>query len=143
MSEEIVKICKVHGELTKENTYKNYERSKKIFFRCKKCHYLRCRSYVLKNKEKTNLSNRKWKKNNREKLKLQLHEWRKKNPEKYKKQWQRNSNKKVLELRNKYVLQTIIQHTSLNKSDIPKSLIELKKAHLLLKRELKKIKENK
>jgi hypothetical protein len=77
---EIVKICKVHGELTIEQTRKDG-----IKFRCKECRMESNRKSYYKNPEKRVATSQRWKQQNRGDYNEWMREDRKKFPEKYKK----------------------------------------------------------
>jgi recombination endonuclease VII len=77
---EIVKICKVHGELTIEQT-----RKEGIKFRCKECRMESNRKSYYKNPEKRVATSQRWKEQNRGDYNEWMREDRKKFPEKYRK----------------------------------------------------------
>lgn len=77
---KIVKICKVHGELTIEQTRKDG-----IKFRCKECRMESNRKSYYKNPEKRVATSQRWKEQNRGDYNEWCREDRKKFPEKYKK----------------------------------------------------------
>lgn len=78
MSELIMKICKVHGELDELNVYLGHSRGHK-YIRCKKCK----RDYEKRTKEKI-----------KEKSRIYHAKYRKENLEKLKKYYEKNSEKR-------------------------------------------------
>lgn len=78
---EIVKICKIHGPLTLEQTRKDGTK-----FRCKACRIKTNKETYYKHREKRVATSQAWKEKNREKYRLWAREDRKKNPEKYREQ---------------------------------------------------------
>lgn len=63
--------------------------------------------------------------------------WRAANAEKIKEYARRRGNRAVAELRSEYIKQLIIGTTGLRASDIPAPLVEAKRAHMRIQRELK------
>lgn len=83
---EIIKHCKIHGDLKLEQTY-NYGKG----ILCKPCQKLRYEKWVSKNKDTCNERSLKWAKNNPEKV-----------SESKKKSWFKNHEKNILVSREKY-----------------------------------------
>jgi len=134
---QIVKTCKVHGEL--DVTQVNMV--------CKACVCLRAKEWDKKNPERVKETDRKWYQNNIEKVRAKgrshLKKLREKNPDKLKtrlkrtREWHRNS---VNNLNDYYVKQKIIRRGKNGKlrcSDIPASLVDFKREVLKLKRAIK------
>lgn len=76
---EIVKICKIHGELTIEQTRKDGH-----LYRCKACRIISNKKSYYENQDKRIKTSVKWKLENREKYNEWVRNDRKKDPEKYK-----------------------------------------------------------
>lgn len=155
---EVIKICKKHGELKKEDIkiwlYKN-----KIYKRCKMCIRDKNQRYQEKNK-----NDREWLKSKSEKNKIY---WKKnkeniikkrKNPEriaKYeaRKEFYNNNNRDKYREKQKiyrdklhpsYVKRIFCERSILSHNEIPDGLIKIKREILFLKRKIKEIKsENK
>lgn len=170
MTDEIVKICKVHGGLTKDKIYKN-KNGDKFSLKCKYCVKETGHQYQKNNREKCNKRKKEWNYKNRERLlkriklyrqkniiKLRLQEKKRleKNPERVKNNQKKYMSKpesqekrrvadriRIKNLANGYVKKNLIARTNLLAKDIPQELVELKKSQLLLKRELKKLKNPK
>jgi hypothetical protein len=108
------------------------------------------RQYREKNRAALNEKNKKWASENKELMQQYKKKWRDCNKEKAKeieKNWAMNNKekrsgylkKKIQELRDNYVAHRIIAGSTLQISDVPQALIELKRQHILLKREIKRI----
>lgn len=162
MSQEIVKVCKVHGELVKGQTFTqkdNRGKSGSVYISCKKCLNISRKKYKLRNYKKTLEDARNYKKRHKETLKEKSRIYRKLHPEislnwfkkKYKScaVFRKNyilkqnvrTKKKRDELSDSYILKIIRRNSKiLDTSDIPKDMIEAKRAHILALRALKRIK---
>ncbi len=75
---EIVKICKIHGELTIDQTRKDGNK-----FRCKECRMENNKKHYDANREKRIETSRNWAKNNRDRVNAWERADRAKDPEKY------------------------------------------------------------
>lgn len=75
---EIVKICKIHGELTVDKTRRDGYK-----FRCKQCRIASNKKSYYENQEKRIATSTKWKLENRERANAWERSDRSKNPEKY------------------------------------------------------------
>lgn len=138
---EIVKICKKHGEL-KENKILKHSKTGHLW--CRICHnesQIKYKTKMLnKNaelyKEKQKKYQKKYRDKNKEKLRSKCRErcrnWYEKNKEKV-----REKNKKYIQkLTDNYVKNEI--QRIVGKCSIPKEIIDIKRLHIKLKREIKK-----
>ena len=85
---EIIKICRKHGQLIKDQT-----RMEKNIIRCKQCRSETRKRIYYKDQENSIKKSVAWKKNNRDHYNAWVREDRKKNPEKYL-SYERKSRKK-------------------------------------------------
>ena len=127
--DEIVKICKVHGELRKEECYfvNQYKKSRYrySYYRCRKCNAIYSRRYQLKSDI--------WK--NYKKL------YYEKNIDRYRKMSRERNEKYVKQLKDGYIKKLILSYSDiLNNGDIPEEMIEIKRLQLQLKRKILEIK---
>lgn len=79
---EIVRVCKIHGELTEDDVRLDISGKYKSY-RCKKCRSATKKKCYLKNRKERVEYSVKWKKKNRDHVNARTREDRKKNPEKY------------------------------------------------------------
>src|SRR4029078_3144093 len=108
---DIIKICKKHGGLKKEDIWTN---GKSKYYSCKICKNEYQKKYRKINKPRPQAYNAEWSKKYRSK------------PERIQKR--RKYRKKVRDdLRDDYIKQKIVRNSNLKISDIPKELIELKR----------------
>jgi len=91
-----------------------------------------------RNREKILISHAKWRADNREKVRAGYTEWCKMNPERIKAQKDKARIRTVVNLCDRYVKQLISANTALSSSEIPDSLVRLKRAQIKLHREVKK-----
>lgn len=84
MKENIVKICKKHGELTLSQVKEEINPQGYFFYRCHLCKIEKDRRWKDRNRDQHISCSIRWKKNNREKVNIWSKEDRIKNPEKYK-----------------------------------------------------------
>jgi hypothetical protein len=155
---EIVKICKVHGELTEKDC--TLISPSKKYLRCKKCKYegtnawrkdnreklnAICRLYAKKNRKKISLKDKIYRKKNKEKYQEYQNKWRKKNPEKVNRAESKRAKKQSENLTDNYIKRRLYNSRfKLSATLIPKDLINLKRTLILIKRKTKEIKnENK
>lgn len=108
---EIVKICKIHGPLTLEQTRKDGTK-----FRCKTCRMETNRKTYYKHREKRVATSQAWKEKNREKYRLWAREDRAKYPEKYRFLERRRREKEG----SKLVLREILRMHSVSREDYEK-----------------------
>ncbi len=157
---DIIKICKIHGELFLSSVIKARINSQgKRTYRCKLCmreshakHYQNNRDKVLESHKKyisqdpikaqqqKNASKRKMYSLDPQKYLKKTKEYEKNNPEKRSARQKRFKDKAVLELKDSYVKQNIVKGTGLKHSHIPDVLVEIKRDLLKLKREIKNVK---
>jgi hypothetical protein len=115
---QIVKICKVHGELTIKKCYIRDFNA----FRCKECRKKQSRDQYFKNKQggsfvkKRTASRKKWRKNNPESAK-----------------------EDTLSLKDYYV-KNLLRTKGFLRNEINEDLIEFKRSIVQLKRKIKEIK---
>jgi len=116
--DEIVKICKIHGELTIDKVYiKRRSKYKYIGYDCKTCASERSKIYRKKNIEIIKMLH----KNNAKTLRFKL--CRKK-----------LKNKNRINLTDYYIKQLLVKHTDIKVKEIPKELIEIKRLQIKLQR---------
>lgn len=157
--DEPLKTCAKHGKLYKEDVIKagKSQWTSEQQWKCRQCmkemharHYelnklkvkLKHQQYRQKNPEKVKDSKRKSKLKKRDielvKSKERWERWEKKNPEKLKENNKQFIQQSRRELNDYHIKQSIVKRTGLKSSDIPASLIEAKRAVMLLKRSVKK-----
>lgn len=158
MDEEIVKVCKKHGELTAKQIY-----STKKGMVCKQCNRNNVKKYVAKHPEKVREARKRWNENNpnyiRDRLKLRESRRRYRKEGRYKEKedlWRKNNIEKLKNCKIKYrkeasekisdsYVRAILCRSNgkyvLNASYIPKELIEAKRAQIKIIRELRKLKK--
>jgi hypothetical protein len=160
---DILYKCQKHGELLAGQTIKaGIEKSGKQRWRCKECmkhlhhqNYLRNKEridrknavYKEKNPEKFTELNREWYRKsaplNRDKLRARYKKYRKENSEKASARQKRFKSRAVRELDDVYVKQTLCARSSLRHEDIPQELVDLKRAQMLFRRQIKLSIDNK
>lgn len=147
---EIVKVCKVHGELTIDSVLSQLLKSGNTYLRCKFCEYDCIKKWKKNNPEiakeisrKNNLRSKQYYKKYRIKNKAALSEKNKKNYIKTKesvlnrtKEYEENHRKNITDIHIKRLLRM---------NGIPKDfqcpeLIELKRAQVMLKRKIEELK---
>lgn len=154
--------CKVHGKLylEKNEVIKQGIRKGQQAYRCKQCmkeshvkHYQKHKGKIkiahqrykekdpLKYRQMKNESKRRLWHVHKEKYGKIRNDWDKKNPEKKRARNKKYKDKAIKFLTDRYVKHQLCRDTSLKASDLPKSLIELKRALLLIKRKVKEMKE--
>lgn len=134
---EIVKICKVHGGLTRSEVYikKDLKMRFKYRFLCKKC--------ALEGKKKYNKNYRDLKRNDESfhiKARKSRMEWQINNLDKSRLLSSKTQKKRVYNLVDSYVRTRLLARSILKYKDIPKELIELKRLAMMLKRAIKEYK---
>jgi hypothetical protein len=147
--------CKIHGLLKEEDVMKGgVERSGKQRLRCKLCFKKTRDTNYEKNKHRILLANKKWREENPEKRRLSKRESYNKNKHKYqawlsenwkadreshRDRWAEYNKKRVNELYDSYIIDLLRRGTTLTPEEIPKQLIEFKKALVMLRRKLRKL----
>jgi hypothetical protein len=81
----IVKVCKIHGELTIDQVRRDGH-----LFRCKECRSIKDKESYYRHREKRVAESQAWKEKNREHYRIWAREDRAKYPEKYREQARRN-----------------------------------------------------
>lgn len=163
---DIIKICKKHGELKSEDIG---TRCKGKYYDClicrrfwKKNNYYRNRNNEIKrakewkekNIERHRENVKKWQSSDkgkeankkhylkhRERLLKSAREWEKNNPEKYKKTKTSTYFKNKENITDSYIIH-ILNLKNISSKIIPKEFLQLKRAHIKLKRKLKEIKND-
>lgn len=146
--DEIVKVCKIHGELKKDKVYSKKNKNGKTYFECKSCALKTCKIYANKFKEKISLHKKKYNLENKEKIKKWINlnrgkvyeikkRWRIKNREKYIKSWKEKNKRSVENMDDCYLRKLISDKSSLKHEDIPIELVEAKRDLLKFKRLIK------
>lgn len=159
---EPLKICSKHGKLFRENVIKaGLKRNSEIAWKCKLCmKELHAKNYEI-NKLKLKIKHETYRKENPEKVKACKKNWRAKNLEKEKadrrkryRDWEirnpekaRAADKKwrdkaITTLSDSYMRHSILRGSNLKASEIPSTLIEAKRAVMMLKRGLKKAQQS-
>lgn len=154
---EIVKVCKVHGELKESECLKRIEkrsREPKLYYICRVCNKEKQKKYRTKPgmkerlREKSKIdkvrfkegiykARKKWKEANKEKLREQQNAWRAKNLE-FARELVRNKQKKWRdELHDNYIKNNLGRALGLKAGEIPKELLDLNRTVIMLKREIK------
>lgn len=133
-------------KLCQSNNHKIYrEENKKEIATKKKLHYelnkekvaKRGAEYYRENRDSCLARNKDWALRNKESCDKQKLAWRMANPE-YAKMLRRSQ---IKVLNDQYIKKLIGQYTGISYKDIPQSLIDLQKAHIQLKRELKSMEQ--
>lgn len=159
MSQEIVKVCKVHGGLTEyyccKKKYKNT-----IYYSCKICYSIYKKNYDIKyykdnkekickkslenykkNKDAINIKRKEYTKKTSETNILRATKWRKNNPKRHRENVRKKNKRNVDLLKDIYIKSILCNRSSLRFPDIPKEWVEAKKVQILIKRQLKEIKD--
>jgi len=161
---EPIKRCISHGDLYKEDVIKSgTTKAGSQQFKCRHCMKEAHRKHYELNKAKLKIKYAQYRKENPEKIKEirkkywkkiknetrearreRWRKWRMANPEKHAKRNRKYKKQITKDLTDVYVRQVISTDSFLKAEDIPQSLIEAKRAVMMLKRGIKnKIKENK
>lgn len=156
---EIVTVCKVHGELTLDKAIKYgfQYKTRKRRYACAVCAYARVdtekrRKYqrdYMKRKydadpqaavERVKKSKMKFIDKVREYNRKSKEKWRKANPELSRERVKQSYRKSIDTLSDSYVKQVLVEDTGLHRSELPQSLIELKRVQIQLRRKIASIK---
>jgi len=149
MNDEIVKVCKRHGELILTNVYKDKRRIKNQY-RCRLCGLDAAKNNYHKNKIRHTENKKKWRTDNIKKYNeycrkyyhLKNNKNKKRGGEQSKIKAKKRKNNKIENLSDDYVYYTLYRKSkSCSAIDIPKEILDLKRAIILLKRKIKKYKE--
>lgn len=153
--------CRIHGEVSIENTYiqteKRWSTPRKII-RCKMCRKISQDKYRakpemkekiserqklgrIKYKEKINKTRKVYKEKNRNKINATELKRYYRNHENYLNKNKESRKKAAKELRDSYVKNVIIGRSSLRSEDIPKEMIDAKRELLKLYRKVKELNE--
>jgi hypothetical protein len=146
MDKEIVKVCKVHGELTVEFVKKTLCKGK-FWNQCLICRrnnskrngklYIQRYGDSKRYRDMKSAIDKRYRIKNKENIKNSLNKWRSKNRATVNK-WSNTSLAFYRKnLYDSYVKKVIISGTNLTFSDIPQEFVELYRTTLLLKREAK------
>jgi len=140
---EMVKICKVHGELPHDQIYIHPSNG---YLRCKLCRYEYQKEYIKNNPESISKSKKNYCKKNIEKLRIKSvirnRKYKKENSEHCNKLQNINSKKRCAMLTDSYVRQTIYSKGILKTKDITKEMVEIKRIILTIKRRVADEKHN-
>lgn len=156
MEDEIVKVCKVHGDL-KKNQVREFidKRIIKIQSVCKMCHKKSGQIYSRKNKEKRLIYLRKYNADNQEiikkyrKKRYELNkemsikkslEWQHKNKDKFREIQLKSQRKSRFIVSDSYARDCLKKGTKLSAKKIPQDVVSAKVAHILLIRKIREIK---
>lgn len=138
----IVKVCKIHGALTEDQTTtrKDNRNGKCIIRRqCYACvNESHKRSYE-KNKEKCLARNLEYTRKNKDKIKSIRVKTRDKNRVKQNEYYRQKYNKETKELSDNYIKMILCRYGNLLYKDVPQELIGIKRACLAIKRKVKEI----
>lgn len=94
MNENIVKICKIHGPLVKDQVKIEKTRKNSETLRCHLCKIDKDRKWKDNHRDQHNKASIRWKKNNRSRVNEWNREDRKKNPEKHR-EWSRIGRERI------------------------------------------------
>lgn len=144
MSNEITRNCKKHGNLIgSEIIRKGKLKSGNQAYRCRKCMQELHKNNYNKNKNELYEKIKKYKQENKDLVRKWKRDFFVKNREKYlpsKRLRDRERHKKgVKDLTDDYLKHLISKRSSIKYSDIPKSLIELKRCLLMTKRKISEV----
>lgn len=145
---EIIKTCKKHGLLPTDKVLrwkaweKDYKSGKYYYVnksRCKYCINEMAREQRKKHGERLRAYERKWYQENREHINL-LKSIARKKPDRLN-QERLKDKKQTEKLCNSYIKQVLALNFNCKPSEVPIDLINIKRANLILKREIKKHKK--
>jgi hypothetical protein len=122
---EIVKICKLHGELPRELTVNNSKTKKGVkytWLKCRLCQRDKDRDYWHRNRDKKIQQKREYNERQGERLRVKRREYE---------AAQRAT------LSNRYVANKMVEGTTIKPSQMPIKLIEFKRVIMQLKRRMK------
>lgn len=128
-----MKICKIHGQLQKKDTYVRPNGVKNCYF-CRQEHF---RKYSLLNKKRIAANKLRWENENRNHVNNKSKLWIRKNKEKHNKKISELGKRNCRTLTDSYVRKNLTLQSNLLCADIPEILIILKRVSLLIKRYLK------
>jgi hypothetical protein len=116
----IIKICKIHGELTTEECHfvKHGVKTMNKIYICRLCKNEKTKKYYYENIESSTKTKLLYRENNLELARKRSRDWH-------------------IELSDGYMRRLLIQNTNIKPEDITKDLIHLKKSLLMLKRNLR------
>lgn len=134
MKQEIVKVCKVHGELTKDECYSVYFK----YFNCKKCRKKLAEDYRLRNLENVKFRERKKYYSDIQKSKLDNKRWRTSNVEKLR----NKDTESRIAISSKYVKSLLRDRGFLTK-EVSEDLEDVQRSIIKLKRKIKEIQNEK
>jgi hypothetical protein len=137
----IVKICKIHGDLTKENVYQynRIDRPKiKIILLCKLCTKEKRKLFYQKNKIYLTKIKRDDRRLNREKYKEREHKRREKHRERRKILEKKCARRNIEQLGNYIVRQYLAQKYKVKPKDIGDWMLPIYRSIVQLKRAMKK-----
>lgn len=140
-NEEIVKTCKHHGALTRDKVVKKCKSATgKQLYRCKECLKIFHRNHYEKNAERLKAQVKEFNENNRElyitRKRVYSKKYREKHCDSERARMRKMEQRQREQLHDAYIKKLITKRSILLKEDIPQKLIDLKRALLLLKRQL-------
>jgi hypothetical protein len=122
MGEILTKVCSKCGE---KKIFSEFHKDKKKSFGvshvCKICKKKFDKKYKAENKEKRTVQHRIWASINKEKIRASQRKF---------------DSKKRNAMNDRYIKGLLVARTSLSSYDIPDDLVEVKRIHLLIKREI-------
>jgi hypothetical protein len=145
---DIIKTCKKHGDLTREQVVKKSKNKEgKILYRCKACLKEYHRNHYVKNTEKLLNKTKKFNEENRERYlsrkKIYSQRYRENHREEERARIRDLDRKYRESLDDRYIRKTLTRRTSIKQYEIPQAMVELKKITMLVKRKLKDINKEK
>lgn len=150
MQNDIVKVCKKHGEVKNELVYVKPDGAKY----CRICQREQLKNYRLKNRErfllklkkyrlrnldKIKLTKKLWKINNLGHVNFKNREWCENNKEKRREISRNSAKKSVNKLSDGYIKYLMCYGTNLKRHDITPELVELKRLQIQMKRQAKEM----
>lgn len=140
MSGKIVKVCKVHGELTEDRVYFRNDGH----LECRACKNESQRRWYEKNKARCSEDSRRYREKNKGSCNESKRRWSEKNKDKVIKACKRSRNKGSENMSDNYIKRLISSKSNLKFADITSEMIESKrlsiKAYRLYKQHLKEMK---
>lgn len=123
----IVKTCKIHGDLTLEECSPELNKSKKRYlYRCKKCRVLTSCASQKRRRAKVREKHKQFRQKNLEHCRRYMRDYRQKERE---------------YLTDSHILDIITRRTTLRRGDIQPWMVDVKRAHLVLKKYIIELKE--
>lgn len=149
-----IKVCKEHGDLFKDDVIKQGKNAQgEIKWKCKQCMKRLHKEHYELNKAKVLAYQRAYREKNPERVRqIKYDSWfrngykylirenlrKKKYKELYAEKYRERDKRRVENLEDSYVKKVLMNRSNLKSEDIPDSLVEIKRALIILKRNVKK-----